>query len=498
MLVYISLGECPLQGTQIGLPMLLDQGSEEQFILLQEWIQDCDSNHAMCRSGNKELSRMPTRLVDVGHNLRLVDSVSIKPSKYVALSHCWGPLEQNQKFCTYKNTMGTLKQCIEFSELPPMFRDAITVTRGLGIEYIWIDSLCIIQDDENDWERESSKMEQVFSTAYCTLGASSATSSLQGFLVDRINRPCLQLQTKDGNRLYVCHTIDDFKRDVELGELNKRGWVLQERALSRRSIYYTSKQVYWECGNGVRCETLTYLINSKASFLGDANFPQFGVEYYRDGRQVLIQDLYERYSGLGFTKLTDRSVAILGLQERLCRAFKTRAAFGVFAAYFGRGILWRRQDERRMKCIAWPPGRHVPTWSWLSKAGAIKYMELKFEMIDWTKDFISPFNREGVLDKSQSSDLSTFRGYVRKLNISNLQMLVQIIFDLEQKFQVSDLRCVVIGKDKVDTNPENPKWHALVLSHNKYAHQKDVWERVGVASLRPDQVDNIGTWVDVV
>jgi len=83
-------------------------------------------------------------------------------------------------------------------------------------------------------------MEQVFSAAYCTIGASSARSSLEGFLHNLTPRPCVQLQTQTTGRLYVTPNIDNFCGDVELGELNLRGWVLQERALSRRFIYYTS------------------------------------------------------------------------------------------------------------------------------------------------------------------------------------------------------------------------------------------------------------------
>jgi len=202
---------------------------------------------------------MPTRLIEVGEPVRLVDSASIKASPYVALSHCWGPLKDNEKFCTSKHNIEQLKESIAVDSLPRTFRDTLTITRGLDIKYIWIDSLCIIQDDDDDWERESAKMERVFSDAYCTIGASSARSSLVGFLADRAPRDCVQLQTQSTGTLYVCPAIDDFHRHVELGELNRRGWVLQERALSRRSIYFTSTQVYWECGKGVQCETLARL-----------------------------------------------------------------------------------------------------------------------------------------------------------------------------------------------------------------------------------------------
>jgi hypothetical protein len=238
----------------------LEQGSQEQFTLLKEWIRVCDSTHDTCRRDNEEdILTMPTRLIEVGELVRLVDSASIKASRYVALSHCWGPLKDNEKFCTSKHNIEQLKARIAVENLPRMFRDTVTITCGLGIKYIWIDSLCIIQDDKDDWERESGRMERVFSNAYCTIGASSASSSLDGFLTHRTPRRCVQLKTQSAGTLYVCPAIDDFHDDVELAELNRRGWVLQERALSRRSIYFTSRQVYWECGKGVRCESLARL-----------------------------------------------------------------------------------------------------------------------------------------------------------------------------------------------------------------------------------------------
>lgn len=229
------------------------------FGLLKQWIQVCDCEHESCSRDGEYKPAIPTRLVEVRDGLRLVEAADIKSSQYIALSHCWGPLKDDEKFCTYKRNIGQLKAHIDFGTLPRTFRDAVTVARGLGIDYLWIDSLCIIQDDEDDWQSESAKMEQVFSDAYCTIGASSAKSSLDGFLADPSPRSVVTLPPGRAGAAYVCVDIDDFHGDVELGPLNRRGWVLQERALSRRTIFFTSTQVYWECGEGIHCETLAHL-----------------------------------------------------------------------------------------------------------------------------------------------------------------------------------------------------------------------------------------------
>jgi hypothetical protein len=178
--------------------------------------------------------------------------------RYIALSHCWGKLTREERFCTYVENIESLKQHIPFDELPRTFRDAVTVTRALNVRYLWIDSLCIIQENKHDWNVEASKMENVFNFAYCTIAASSSTSSLDGFLTRRKKRATIGIGPPNGP-LYLAEAIDDFQKDVEQGVLSTRGWVLQERALSRRTIHFTSTQVYWECGQGIQCETLAQL-----------------------------------------------------------------------------------------------------------------------------------------------------------------------------------------------------------------------------------------------
>ncbi|RYO80485.1 hypothetical protein DL766_007370 [Monosporascus sp. MC13-8B] len=400
-----QIGSDPPEGAQLGLPKLLEPASPDQFTLLKQWVKVCDLSHEMCRRKDGDVPTMPTRLIEIGNTIRLVDSARIDPAPYIALSHCWGPLKDNAKFCTFKYNIDQLRRSIEFERLPLTFKDAVSVVRGLGFRYIWIDSLCIIQDDQGDWEYEAARMEQVFSGA------------------------------------------------------------------------------------------------SKAAFLGDANFPESALEYYRDGRQVLVQDLYERYSALAFTTASDRSVAILGLQKRLERAFQTQAAFGLFAVYFGRGLLWQRRGIKPMRRIAWPPGRRVPSWSWFSKEGPIKYMSLQFEKIDWAaKQFRSPFQRQAAVgfkkpsDAREDRDLTALRGRARILRLTKLEMLVGIRFDAEEEFDIDRLRCVVIGRDKADHGTDDPKQHVLVV-HPLDSLEKGAYERVGVASLRPEHVGDEGPWI---
>jgi hypothetical protein len=251
-----------LPDIQIGFPELPAVGSPIHLKVLGEWIKDCDLSHQCYPNIN---TFIPTRLLNVSSadsgvmQLIVPGEAHIKSGRYVALSHRWGSPQRDGLFCTYRSNIEELKRSIWVASLPPTFQDAVYVTHGLGLKYLWIDSLCIVQDDATDWETESKLMERVFSSAYCTIAASCSSGSGDSFLKPRSLRHSVAIQGPESSDslYYVCETTDDFYQDVDQSELNNRGWVLQERALSRRTIYFAERQSYWECGEGVRCETMT-------------------------------------------------------------------------------------------------------------------------------------------------------------------------------------------------------------------------------------------------
>jgi hypothetical protein len=146
------------------------------------WLEDCSTEHVGCSFGGQE--QLPTRVIDVGLSspgrpkpkLWLPHGVA---ARYAALSHCWGPPSaSNPGFKTESHNYDKVQAGIAFESLPALFQDAVVATRNLGIQYLWIDSICIIQDSKEDWEAESAKMGSIYRNAHVTIVAS--VSEFQG------------------------------------------------------------------------------------------------------------------------------------------------------------------------------------------------------------------------------------------------------------------------------------------------------------------------------
>ncbi|KAJ9138333.1 Serine/threonine-protein kinase par-4 [Pleurostoma richardsiae] len=196
---------------------------------------------------------------------------------------------------------------------------------------------------------------------------------------------------------YICENIDDFNLHVLNGRLNKRGWVLQQHALARRTIFFTEHQTYFECGDGVRCETLTKMSNNLAAFLEDPNSPHIIMSTSQGEKIIRFQNLYKTYSGLAFTKAYDRPIAVDGIQSCLLKAFGTHGGYGIFAekndkgrgpGLLRRSLLWYRPpDKKELVRIKFPQDHAgvatVPSWSWMAYMGEVDFLQPPFGNINW-------------------------------------------------------------------------------------------------------------------
>jgi hypothetical protein len=204
-------------------------------------------------------------VIDVGSisdpDLRLQITNPASPgSPYATLSHCWG--KQKIKQLVLSNLF-TLVKGIVFTELSKTFQDAIVITRRLGLRFLWINSLCIIQDYIEDWTHESGMMGLVYSNSTCNLAATAAEDSSTGCFFERnplLAQPCRVkidsfpgLVSDSGEYDLVPKAL--FNNSIELQPLNRRGWVLQEQFLSPRIIHCGRNQLFWECQEMVSMQT---------------------------------------------------------------------------------------------------------------------------------------------------------------------------------------------------------------------------------------------------
>lgn len=246
-----------------------EAGSQAHFDLLNTWLEVCERTHLHCRIGGvgkdlgdisqDELVKLPRRVVNVGDSadprIRLVDSSNME-GRYAALSHRW-PIDSSKHFKTTKSSIDDRRQQIVFEDLPRTFQDAVTVTRRLGLHYLWIDSLCIIQDDSDDWDEQSMLMGKIYHESTITIMAATSLKSSnletapEGFLHPRpgLNLPTVKMNyydrdwKQDGS--WFIRYMDPTRHHSFNLDLLTRGWVVQEYMLSRRRVIYAPDQLIW-------------------------------------------------------------------------------------------------------------------------------------------------------------------------------------------------------------------------------------------------------------
>jgi len=288
---------------------------------------------------------------------------------------------------------------------------------------------------------------------------------------------------------------------VDQGELNKRGWVLQERALSRRTVYFAEKQSYWECGRGVRCETLTRMKNRKASFLGDSNFPH-SVDAYVKGMKIqLFQDLYERYSNLALSFTADRPIAIKGLEKRLIRTFGTTGGYGIYDLYLHRCLLWQR-SEHPLKRIVSSHGKRIPSWSWMAYDGGIKYMDVPFGEVSWTKEITSPFakSRLDISGRCCENENEVVVPEVKAPAWDIVDMELQsrqVFLDNPTRTLDGPYKCAIIGESSLHATDERQTHYVLIISRPRGVGDAGVWERIGVGYMERRHIALGGPRIEV-
>jgi len=366
----------PWHGSQLAL----STASDATFLLAKYWVQKCLKHHKECCKAQLLTTQWPTRILEVGpkEGIRLVvTSDLIQKPEYLTLSHCWGGASISK---LVSGNISLFQENIQLDSLPKTFRDAILITRRLGYDYLWIDSLCIIQDSTEDWSRESSIMGMIYQRSVCTIAALAAQNSHQGCFTKRnplYYRHCRVLGDS-AKGVYVLGTTTP-KMWVTGGygspcKLNQRGWVVQERLLSPRTLHFGPKSIGWEC---IECEATETEPDEEASlsmladslrpkttfaFLGQSiskNTPVNSGEFvaFRNAWWTIVST----YTGCDLTFGHDKLVAIAGIIRVIESRTGLTSIAGHWKEFLLQDMLWkavvsakRAQDYR------------APSWSWAS------------------------------------------------------------------------------------------------------------------------------------
>lgn len=222
------------------------------FALARHWLAVCFCDHVFCRVESS--SFRPRLLIDVNTSdsdtVRLDDVTNHpeeQPWTYVALSYCWGG---DQVGKTLTTNLADRLQRFSVREQDKTIGDAVKVTRQLGIQYLWVDALCIVQDDPLDKAREIGRMHEVYQRAILTISASRAQSSKEGFLRTCTPNFSQRLRYKGpgcGAEGSVIASIMAPNASLSTEPINTRGWTLQEHLLSRRKLIFGTYGLKWSC-----------------------------------------------------------------------------------------------------------------------------------------------------------------------------------------------------------------------------------------------------------
>lgn len=309
---------------------------------------------------------------------RIVELAADDSRPYCTLSHCWG---KSLHFCLGRQNHRDLLAEQEMAELPKTYREACEVATSLGFSHIWIDSLCIVQDDIADWEKESAVMGRIYEGAVVNIAATWAADGSLGLYHGR--DPATVLAPDLGEGKTTLARLRMYTDDIEEAPLNTRAWVLQERYLAPGQLSFTRNQVYWECQELMACEQFPEGMSGEAwnpklmaGFLSGFRTiaPPVGKPTVDLGDIASVNEAWgamvKAYSSCFLTKGSDKLVALAGLAGKVRETRKDTYLAGMWKKELLSQLCWNTypQHERAVSRIR---GCWIPTWSWASLDGPI-------------------------------------------------------------------------------------------------------------------------------
>lgn len=378
-----------------------------------EWLQTCQGSHPQCASIKTRSTRPPSRLIDVGLGSESKDPYLCLANEsvrsWVALSYCWGG---ESDFVLNDRTVEPMTRGIKLSEFPATLRDAVTITRKLGIRHLWIDALCIKQDSADDWRQECSRMRDVYKGATLTLIAANAPSVETGIFSKRtrldscslpwgLSHDGGRLSSAQGNRVHI--RPSSWNEETETWPTQRRGWTLQEELLSPRTLSYSKRRMVWECSTHQIDEggRITWPSERDVRTIlqdilrnGERRLPPWvlwkvhqiagrisvkwnlGLDTREEHPYYGWTNVVDTYTSRSLTKEMDMLPGIAGLASEFARQTRDTYCAGLWQKRLLAGLMWSLHPVPASKTdtpITGPAEYRAPSWSWASINGEIRF-----------------------------------------------------------------------------------------------------------------------------
>ncbi|CZR51477.1 uncharacterized protein PAC_01353 [Phialocephala subalpina] len=340
----------------------------------KQWLHACTREHPLCNASTT--LHIPTRLLflessntteeqknSYQQTVRLVETTNwakgVERVEYATLSHSWGGLDF-LKLTT--RTLDKFKIGIPFGLLTQTFRDAINVTRDLGLRYIWIDSLCIIQDSVQDWDIEAGRMSSVYGGSFINIAASSAKDGSEGLFLKPsgfVGGACIP-PSSFNTATYGVATSGLYHEGIPNTYLASRAWAFQERLLSPRTLHFGRSDLFWECRTNDACESFPNKF-PKALIFSDFIRP-------RKSMYEIWPEIIQMYSRCSVTYSKDKLAALAGVARVAGNESGDDYLAGLWRSNIEEMLCWMAEKST----VRPKNGQYrAPTWSWASVDGGV-------------------------------------------------------------------------------------------------------------------------------
>ncbi|KAK1981125.1 heterokaryon incompatibility protein-domain-containing protein [Colletotrichum cereale] len=397
---------------------------------------------AECGHIKQTTSFLPTRLVDVGptdqDDPRLILSETItrraaansSAVEYVALSYCWGPKEDaDRQLKTTPATLSAHFEKVPFESMTPVVRDTVVVCRALGIRYLWVDALCIIQGDPDDWNNKSLSMGRVYYCSALTICPLASTSCLQGYLGLRPPGYDVEFQSTKQNSVRGTYTLYPSSDDrvsfwnqsplmIDLGQAvwEKRGWTYQENMLSNRLLFFGPGLWHFSCENETVSEnsyfeTGSVVHGSLRALVAMAQDPEPEDPGEASRR---VRDAYARWDETltiqtrEWSYREDLLPGIAGLAEECARITNDTYLAGLWSRDLQYELIWEVANpeigdlDASLRQKRQPCPYVAPSWSWASQTRQFELLPSRRYFLDGSHLPEEPAETQKIMSLSET------------------------------------------------------------------------------------------------